>query len=280
MAPAAPISGLRSSRTRAVSAEAPRRAYHEASRWWRRGLAAAAVGVTVITTFVTFSAPSADVAHALQAQIAPASFDQARQQRVSRSGAERVTPTIGDLVAQRNEMLSRDNDRIEERQQQAALAAREDQLADTAESVKEEAERLRNLSNFYWPTEGGVSSGFGYRIHPILRIRRLHNGADIGGDCGQPIWAAQSGTVTNAPRTGYNGGTGRNVRIDHGDIDGTDIQTAYLHMSEIEVKVGQKVNKGDRIGTVGTTGLSTGCHLHFSLYKNGRASDPLEYAKK
>lgn len=266
--------------TRAAPPIAPRRAYHEVSRWWGRGLATVAVGVTVITTFIAFSSPSVEVAHALQAQIAPASFEQARQQDLSRDAVERIAPTISELVAQRDEMLSRDNDRIKARQQQAALAARQDQLADAAESVEEEAERLRNLSDFYWPTDGGVSSGFGYRLHPILRIRRLHNGADIGGDCGQPIWAAQSGTVTKAARTGHNGGSGRNVRINHGDIDGTDIQTAYLHMSKVEVKVGQKVKKGDRIGTVGTTGLSTGCHLHFSLYKNGRASDPLEYAKK
>ncbi|MCW5954528.1 MAG: M23 family metallopeptidase, partial [Propionibacteriaceae bacterium] len=90
----------------------------------------------------------------------------------------------------------------------------------------------------------------------------------------------QAGTVTKVAPTGYNGGSGRNIRIDHGEIDGNDIQTAYLHMNKIEVKVGQKVNKGDRIGTVGTTGLSTGCHLHLTLYKNGRASDPLDYIKK
>ncbi len=210
----------------------------------------------------------------------PTSDPSGRQQRVNSSAEQPPTPTIGELVAQRNQLLARDSDRIDAGRQQTALATRQGMLADAAESVKEEAERLRNLSTFYWPTDGGVSSGFGYRIHPILGTRRLHNGADIGGDCGQPIWATQSGTVTKVAPTGYNGGSGRNVRIDHGDIDGNDIQTAYLHMSKIEVKVGQKVDKGDRIGTVGTTGLSTGCHLHLTLYKNGRASDPLEYIKK
>ena len=140
--------------------------------------------------------------------------------------------------------------------------------------MEAEAERLRTLGDFFWPTAGGVSDGFGYRIHPILKIRRLHNGADIGGACGQPIWATQAGTVTKVAPTGYNGGSGHNVRINHGDINGDDSQTAYLHMDRIEVKVGQKVGKGERIGTVGSTGLSTACHLHLTLYKNGRASDP------
>lgn len=237
-------------------------------------------GIAAIITITASTSHSMGVALADQPPIRLAAAGQARQQRVNSSAEQPPTPTIGELVAQRNQLLARDSDRIDAGRQQTALATRQGMLADAAESVKEEAERLRNLSTFYWPTDGGVSSGFGYRIHPILGTRRLHNGADIGGDCGQPIWATQSGTVTKVAPTGYNGGSGRNVRIDHGDIDGNDIQTAYLHMSKIEVKVGQKVDKGDRIGTVGTTGLSTGCHLHLTLYKNGRASDPLEYIKK
>ncbi|MGV8909403.1 MAG: M23 family metallopeptidase [Propionicimonas sp.] len=148
----------------------------------------------------------------------------------------------------------------------------------SASTVKAEISRLRNLSTFLWPTEGNVSSGFGYRVHPITGVLKLHNGADIGGACNNPIYAAQSGKVVKTG-TGFSGGSGNNVRVDHGTINGKNIQTAYLHMTRFIVTVGQRVNKGDIVGYVGSTGLSTACHLHLTLYKNGAGSDPLEYVK-
>lgn len=125
-----------------------------------------------------------------------------------------------------------------------------------------------------------MSSGFGYRIHPILKTRKLHNGADIGGGCGQPIVAIRSGVVTRAERSGSNGGAGHYVRIDHGRVGRAALETAYLHMDDVAVTVGQRVDTGQRLGTVGSTGLSTACHLHLSLYKNGAGSDPLAYVTK
>ncbi len=86
-------------------------------------------------------------------------------------------------------------------------------------------------------------------MHPILHYYRMHDGDDIGGACGQPIWAAQSGVVVKA-EMGYNGGSGNNVRIDHGDINGNNVQTGYLHMSKYTVSVGQHVDKGEVIGYV------------------------------
>ena len=142
--------------------------------------------------------------------------------------------------------------------------------------ISTEIVRLKNLAKFLWPAEGKVGSVFGMRLHPILHYYRMHDGDDIGGTCGEPIWAAQSGVVVKA-EAGYNGGSGNNVWIDHGDINGVDVQSGYLHMSKFIVKVGQKVNKGDVIGNVGDTGLSTACHLHFSIKKNGVQSDPMEY---
>jgi len=162
-------------------------------------------------------------------------------------------------------------------QQAAALDARTSELSGDASLIGKEIERLKSLGKFLWPTEGGVGSPFGYRMHPILHYMRLHDGDDIGGKCGQPIYAAQTGLVVKAAGGGYNGGSGNNVRIDHGDINGVNVQTAYLHMTSFVVKVGEKVDKGQLIGHVGTTGLSTACHLHFSVYKNGRGSDPMEY---
>ncbi|MBB1494461.1 M23 family metallopeptidase [Propioniciclava sp. MC1683] len=129
---------------------------------------------------------------------------------------------------------------------------------------------------FFWPTEGEISSPWGMRLHPILRYTRLHGGADIGGAVGAPIYAVADGVVTKAAQ-GYNGGSGNNVRIDHGQMDGQNIETSYLHMNSISVSDGQKVKKGQQIGTVGNTGLSTAPHLHFSVYVNGANSDPAPF---
>ena len=79
--------------------------------------------------------------------------------------------------------------------------------------------------------------------------------------------------------SGYNSGSGHNVRIDGGKVGRVNLQTAYLHMNTIAVKTGQKVHKGELLGTVGNTGISTSCHLHFSVYVNGKGVDPVAYLK-
>lgn len=187
------------------------------------------------------------------------------------------SPSLSDLASQRNQRLAMAGDQIIDTAQDAALAVRSSSIAGDADAIAAEIERLKNLAKFFWPTAGGVSSPYGMRLHPILRYYRMHDGTDIGGKCGQPIYAAQSGTVTKAAAGGYNGGSGNNIRIDHGDINGVNVQTGYLHMQALEVRAGDKVNKGDRIGTVGNTGLSTACHLHFSAYANGQGTDPMKY---
>lgn len=187
-----------------------------------------------------------------------------------------LSPTA-DLAQRRAAALEADAGQIDNQISAAGLSARTARSREQAASIKAEADRLRNLKSFAWPTEGGVSSGFGMRMHPILRYSRLHNGADIGGDCGNPVYAAQSGTVTKA---GYNGGAGNNIRIDHGTIDGEDVETGYLHLSRLDAEVGDKVVKGELIGLVGNTGLSTACHLHLALYEDGAGSNPLEYLTK
>lgn len=131
-------------------------------------------------------------------------------------------------------------------------------------------------ATFLWPTEGGISSPWGMRKHPILGYTRLHGGADIGGNTGAPIYAVMDGTVTKAA-TGYNSGSGNNVRIDHGSVGGKQLETGYLHMSKLNVSAGQRVKRGQVIGTVGSTGLSTAPHLHFSVYVNGTNSNPAPY---
>ena len=122
-----------------------------------------------------------------------------------------------------------------------------------------------------WPVTGGwISSEYGNRLHPILGYYRWHSGIDYAVDYGTPIKAAEDGTVIFADS---NGGYGNCVIIDHGG----GVSTLYAHASKILVKVGQDVLKGQTIALVGSTGLSTGPHLHFEVRVNGETQDPLKW---
>ena len=182
------------------------------------------------------------------------------------------------LAAQRDQVLAAKGDAIDEAGTQAAIQSRDKVLNSDASAIKTEADRLKNLAEFFWPTDGKVVSTFGERYHPILHYTRLHDGVDIHASCGQNVYAAQSGTVITA-EMGYNGGEGNNVHLNNGDINGAQIETGYLHLTDYVVKVGDHVDKGQLLGHVGTTGLSTGCHLHFMLHKDGQPTNPLEYAQ-
>ncbi|MEP0390571.1 MAG: peptidoglycan DD-metalloendopeptidase family protein [Erythrobacter sp.] len=117
------------------------------------------------------------------------------------------------------------------------------------------------------PVPGPISSRFGMRRHPILGIRRLHAGMDYRARHGTPIVAVTDGQVTSAGRAG---GCGITVRLRHGG----GLDTRYCHMSRMAVRRGQQVRRGQVIGYVGSTGLSTGPHLHYEMYRNGRAINP------
>lgn len=197
--------------------------------------------------------------------------------RTSAASPPGARPTAEELAGRRAGSLRRTATQVELALRDLQLKAHNNTEQEQAAAIQSEVTRLKNLSIFAWPTMGGVSSGFGMRKHPILGYVRLHNGADIGGACGNPIYATQSGTVTKA---GYSGSSGNNIRIDHGEINGKQVETAYLHMSKLAARTGQQVTKGDVIGYVGTTGLSTACHLHLALYEDGAGSDPLDYIKR
>ena len=119
-----------------------------------------------------------------------------------------------------------------------------------------------------WPTKGRVSSEFGWRVHPILKKRKYHTGIDIAAGSGNPIVAADSGVVIFS---GLNGGYGKVIILDHG----AGISTVYAHCSVLLVKQGEMVVKGNLIAKVGSTGFSTGPHLHFEVRKNGTPINPL-----
>ncbi|HON42672.1 MAG TPA: M23 family metallopeptidase [Bacillota bacterium] len=142
-------------------------------------------------------------------------------------------------------------------------------------SLRSSATQYRNKLNHtpsIAPTKGKITSGYGNRLHPILRVRRLHEGVDIAAPRGTPIVATADGVVA---RAGWLGSYGNVVEISHG----YGITTFYAHNSRNAVKVGATVKRGQVIAYVGSTGLSTGAHVHYEVRVNKRPVDPSSYMK-
>ena len=127
---------------------------------------------------------------------------------------------------------------------------------------------------FSYPVSGPITSAFGMRFHPVLRYWKLHDGTDFGAGCGSPIRAPYSGRVAERY---YNAGYGNRLMIDHGFRSGKYVTTGYNHASRYVVHIGQHVRKGQLIGYVGSTGFSTGCHLHLMVWLNGRVTNPMTW---
>jgi murein DD-endopeptidase MepM/ murein hydrolase activator NlpD len=165
-----------------------------------------------------------------------------------------------------------------------AAAAKRRAAAIAAERARAKRER-RAPRNIPDPSNDGgllmrpipgayITSPYGMRFHPILRYWKLHDGTDFGAGCGTPIHAATGGIVTDRY---YNGGYGNRVFISHGIKRGKHLVTVYNHLSRYSTYVGQAVRKGDIIGYVGSTGYSTGCHLHFMIYADGNTVNPMRW---
>jgi murein DD-endopeptidase MepM/ murein hydrolase activator NlpD len=116
-----------------------------------------------------------------------------------------------------------------------------------------------------------IASGFGYRIDPVYKVKKLHAGLDFAAPIGTPIYATANGTVKESSFNG--GGYGNHVVINHG----YGYETLYGHMVRIKARVGQKVKRGEVIGWVGSTGKSTGPHCHYEVHKNGTPVDPVYF---
>lgn len=118
------------------------------------------------------------------------------------------------------------------------------------------------------PIDGPVTSAFGMRVHPVTGERKLHDGVDIGAPCGTPVPATAAGEVS---RAGPSGGYGLQIQVEHAG----GVATSYSHLGSVTVRPGQSVGAGTAVGRVGSTGYSTGCHLHFMRLVDGRPFDPL-----
>jgi murein DD-endopeptidase MepM/ murein hydrolase activator NlpD len=125
-----------------------------------------------------------------------------------------------------------------------------------------------------WPAHGPITSPFGIRVHPITGVRKLHTGTDLGIPCGTPVHAAREGTVLSA---GWDPAYGFRTVVSHGVVNGALLTTTYNHQSHLGVTTGQHVDVGQVIGLSGTTGYSTGCHLHFELLVNADFVDPMPW---
>jgi murein DD-endopeptidase MepM/ murein hydrolase activator NlpD len=177
--------------------------------------------------------------------------------------------------------------------QQARRNALEAKNADLAQlaKLKAERERIERLiaqktastsfsgyvdGNGYLsvPVTGPITSPFGYRIHPIWGYRSLHDGIDFGAACGTPIRAAAPGKVISEY---YQTAWGNRIIVDHGVHHGVGLTTISNHLSRYAVGVGEHVDRGEIIGYVGTTGWSTGCHLHWTVNQNGTPVDPMNW---
>ena len=227
-------------------------------------------------------------------QVETAKKRAAEKRRATEHTQRLTTATVSVIAARtdeartvRNELASnRDTLAAAERLKQSALASSRDTREEYLQEVEALAAQSASLaaairdaqavagstgagvpsaSGFIWPVNGAVVSGYG------MRWGRLHEGIDIAASTtGTPIWAAAAGTVIHA---GWLGGYGNLVVVDHGN----GLATAYAHASAILVGVGQQVAQGESVALVGSTGNSSGPHLHFEVRVNGVAVDPLLY---
>jgi murein DD-endopeptidase MepM/ murein hydrolase activator NlpD len=122
-----------------------------------------------------------------------------------------------------------------------------------------------------WPTNGWVSSSYGMRLHPVYHRWTLHDGLDLAAPCGRPVRATANGVVVARY---YNSGYGNRVIVAHGLRGGVGTATTYNHLTRFSTFRGERVRRGEVIGFVGSTGYSTGCHLHFMVLRNGRPVNP------
>lgn len=156
--------------------------------------------------------------------------------------------------------------------QNETIAALEKAVAEEKAKLAAEQARKYDGGIFTWPAPSytRISDDYGYRTDPILGTQKFHNGVDMAAPGGSPILAAYDGTVVAAA---YSSSMGNYVMIDHGD----NLYTIYMHASALYVSKGQEVSKGEQIAAVGSTGRSTGNHLHFSVRKNGEYVSPWNY---
>lgn len=193
--------------------------------------------------------------------------------RIGRLKKEHVVAKekLANKVEQREEELTRiQSDR---RELEKALDELERTSRDMEEKIRDYQSRgtpSLGSGRLVWPLQGRITSPFGWRRHPVLRKQKYHTGIDIAVGYNTPVAATDNGVVMYS---GWNGGYGKMISIDHGN----HISTLYAHCNQLKVSVGERVTQGQIIALSGSTGLSTGPHLHFEVRVNGTPANPMNY---
>ena len=205
--------------------------------------------------------------------------------QATKQAAEDEQAAVEELISQKQAEIAAVQDEIVDqeraiREYEAEIAEQNATISELERIVAQEKKALENMrvydgGAFCWPCPAYkyVSSDFGNRVHPTLKINLFHNGVDLAAPAGSNILAAYDGEVVAAS---YTGAMGNYVMIDHGG----GLYTVYMHASKLNVSEGQEVKRGDVIAYVGSTGRSTGNHLHFSVRLNGDYVSPWNYIVK
>jgi len=187
--------------------------------------------------------------------------------------AEAKRAAVAALVAKKKKLEAAAQDELEGSKKQYAKLQKAE--AALTAKIRNASGNYSNPNGFIKPVDAAAGSGFGMRFHPILHYWRMHWGTDFGASCGAPIRAMANGKVIQAGWTTY--GFGNFTLISYGHMLGANMVSGYAHQSRIVVHSGQHVKQGQIVGYVGTTGLSTGCHLHLQIYRNGTRVNPMHY---
>lgn len=247
-------------------------------------------------TELIFSTSASEMDRLKQLQLELEAAEQAReaakaevaeQRRQSKAQVAAVKALADDAAAHKAEVerLVAENKRLRDTALQELEASKEQyeklekqEAAITKKILAEAAKNKQvNSKGFIRPVNANPGSPFGMRYHPILHYWRMHWGLDFGAKCGAPLYAMADGKVTQVLKTSQSNGLGNWTVINYGKYKGSNIASGYAHQSKIIVKVGQSVKQGQVVGYVGTTGLSTGCHLHLQIYKDGVRVNPRPY---
>jgi murein DD-endopeptidase MepM/ murein hydrolase activator NlpD len=208
-----------------------------------------------------------DEAQAAEDKVSQLVAVRAGARREARDARESDLAQVQELADEREQI----QDKLAElaRQRAAALAR-----AKAARAARSAASSASSASALIAPVSSYITSPYGMRFHPILHIWELHDGTDFGVGCGTPVHAAADGRVMSEY---YSTGYGNQLMLDHGIVDGISLQTSYNHLTSFVASPGEHVDQGEVIAYSGTTGYSTGCHLHFMVYENGDTVDPMTW---
>ncbi len=237
----------------------------------------------VLLTLTEERVEQAKVEVAEQRRAAAEHLDETRRlQAEARNARDSVSAHVASLRAERATIAAL---KQQELARLETLRADREEIQDTLIAIAQRRARQHNTSIstvtpkdaggvLGWPIGGStyITSSYGPRLHPILHIWKLHDGTDFSAPCGTPLYASAAGVVQSAY---YNAGYGNRIILDHGIQRGVSLWSSVNHLSSFAVGPGERVQRGQLIGYSGTTGYSTGCHLHFMVYVNGYTVNPM-----